>query len=315
MARISMPSIVTLLSLIFGSPLVGQEQLPQAIYDIRPAVVKLEIHLKDFHDKEIVPDQLKTCFEESDYCVIGTGVRINDDGDVLTAAHVARDTTAVAQTLRDVGITSEVMVAGQARNAEYVKKEASSVVGASSAVIKAVDSEHDIAVFAPDRNAPSHASVEFDDHRHSRKKERQEVTLDTQRPNAGEAVFAFGFPMYSAGLITTPGSVTLAAGSRNLIEAHKNGDTQLVPVYRVGLLISPGNTGGPVFRASDGTLLGIVSEIGNERDTVATIIPAAEIAKILGANAIQWSSAPLRTASFEGARSKHKKSKSAGPTP
>jgi len=116
MARARMPGIFILSPLLFGSSLAAQQQFPTIVYEVKETVVKVEIHLVNTQDREIVSDQLKLCFEASDYCVIGTGVRINDNGDVLTAAHVARDTTVASQILRDLGIESEVMVAGEARN-------------------------------------------------------------------------------------------------------------------------------------------------------------------------------------------------------
>src|ERR1700676_663233 len=152
MTRPRMPGIFTMSSLLFGSLLAAQQPLPRTVYEEKESVLKIEIHLTDFHDGVRVSDQLKPCFEESDYCVIGTGVRVNDDGDVLTAAHVAKDTNVVTQALRDMAIGSEVMIAGPARNAEYVKTAVRGVSGAFRASIKAIDAEHDVAILEPDRN-------------------------------------------------------------------------------------------------------------------------------------------------------------------
>jgi hypothetical protein len=307
------PGVIFLSSFLFGSLVAAQEQLPRIAYDVKESVVKVEIHLIETGDHERVSDQLKACFAESDYCVIGTGVLINDDGDVLTAAHVARDTTAVSQALKDIAIDSEVMIAGQARNAEYVKGGVRGDVrngnGAFRASIKLIDAAHDVAVLGHDRNSPRPGPAAIDDVSMSHRQESRPVQLAAQRPDVAQAVFAFGFPTYSPALITTAGSVVLAAGSKNLVEARKSGDTQLVPVYRAKLDISPGNSGCPMFRSSDGALQGIVSEIGDEREPVATIIPATEIAKVLTANGIRWSAAPLRQASSAGSKSRRKKAK------
>jgi S1-C subfamily serine protease len=289
MLRARMLIMLVLSSLPFGSVLGGQEQMPRIAYDAKASVVKIEIHLTHVEDNERVSDQLKRCFEESDYCVIGTGVRINGDGDVLTAAHVARDTGVVAETLRNMGIDSEMMVAGPAPNAEYVKARAQSLGGASRASIKAIDSEHDVAVLEAESGGGSGA---IDDYAASRRTDFREAKLDLERPSTGEAIFAFGFPEYSPGLIATTGSITLAVGSTNLVEAKKSGDTELVPIYRAGLEISPGNSGAPLFRSSDGALRGIVTEIGDGREIIATIVPASEIAKVLSKHAIKWDAAP-----------------------
>ena len=290
-------------SLLSGSVLCAQQQLPRIAYDVKQSVVKIEIHLTHLHDSERVSDQLKRCFEESDYCVIGTGVRINGHGDVLTAAHVARDTGVVTEILRIMGIDSEVMIAGPAPNAEYVKANVESLGGASKASIKAIDSEHDVAVLEPESGSGLRS---IDDYARPRRPGFREAKLDIERPNAGEAIFGFGFPEYSPGLIATTGAITLAVGSTNLGEANKSGNTDLVPVYRAGLEISPGNSGAPLFRTSDGALRGIVSEIKDGRDIVATVVPASEIAKVLTKYAIQWDAAPADQAKeAKSSRRKH----------
>jgi len=292
--------IVALSSLLWGSLLIAQ-QLPQIAYDVKESVVKIEVHLTNVHDSERVSDQLKRCFEESDFCVIGTGVRINQAGDVLTAAHVARDTGVVSQTLKNIGIESEVMVAGSASNAEYVGGRVQSTGGASKALIKAIDSEHDVAVLEPETGGQAFERI--DERTRARKQDFREAKLDLQRPSLGESIFSFGFPEYSPGLISTTGAITLAVGSKNLVEAKKSGDTELVPVYKAGLEMSPGNSGAPLFRTSDGALRGIVSEIAEGRDVIATVVPASEIAKVLSKYAIKWDAAPTAQARSAG----HKK--------
>jgi hypothetical protein len=295
MARAPRYGIFVLSFLIAPPLLVSQQTLPRIAYDVKESVVKIEIHVTHTGDSERVSDQLRRCFEESDYCVIGTGVRINDAGDVLTAAHVARDANVVSQTLRSTGIESEVMVAGAAPNAEYVRRHAESMGGASPASIKAIDPEHDLAVLEPAGGEQAFTSI--DDQSRSGRPGAREVKLDLQRPSPGEAIFAFGFPEYSAGLIASTGSITLAVGSTNLVEAKKSGDTDLVPIYRAGLEISPGNSGAMLFRASDGALRGIVSEIVEGREIIATIVPASEIAKVLSKYAIKWDTAPAQAVS------------------
>jgi len=91
------------------------------------------------------------------------------------------------------------------------------------------------------------------------------------------------------------GAITLAVGSANLPEARRNGDAELVPVYRAGLEMSPGNSGAPLFRVSDGALRGIVCEIVEGQNVVATIVPASEIAKVLSKYAVSWQAAPRQT--------------------
>ena len=288
------PGLLSSLSLLTGAALVAaQQQIPRLAYDVKESVVKIEIHLTHVHDNEKISDQLKRCFEESDFCVIGTGVRINDGGDVITAAHVARDTGVVTQALRNVGIDSELVIAGAARNAEFVKASMESLGGASRASIKAIDSEHDVAVLETESGGRPFAGI--DDRGRPRKSGFREAKLDLERPVSKEAIFAFGFPEYSPGLITTTGAITLAVGSANLPEARRNGDTGLVPVYRAGLEMSPGNSGAPLFRASDGALRGIVCEIVEGRQVVATIVPASEIAKVLSKYAVKWQAAPQQT--------------------
>ena len=308
MTRAQIPGFFILSSLLFGPSLAAQQRFPSIVYDLQKAVVKVEIHITNTSDRERVSEQLRLCFEESDYCVIGTGVRINDDGDVLTAAHVARDTTVAAQILRDLGIDSEVMIAGEARNAEYIKGQAISTGGAFRASIKKIDPEHDVALLESER-FPLKQEISVDNGSKVHTRAPQTVKIAVQRPDLAEALFAFGFAMYSPALITTPGNIVRASGSKNLIEARKSGDNELVPVYHARLDISPGNSGGPLFRTSDGALLGIESEIGDERGIVATVIPASEIAKFLSANAVTWNAAPFQQTNIASSKASHKKSR------
>lgn len=298
-------SVFVLSFLVLPTLLAAQQQLPRIAYDMKESVVKIEVHLIHVRDSQRVSDQLQRCFEESDFCVIGTGVRINGEGDVLTAAHVARDTNVVGETLRNTGIDSEVMVAGAAQNAEYTRANTEQMGGVVRASIKAIDSEHDVAVLEPERGGRGFTSL--DNEVGSSRQGSREVKLDLERPTAGEAIFGFGFPQYSPGLIATTGAITLAMGSTNLLEAKKSGDSALVPIYRSKLEINPGNSGVALFRASDGALRGIVTEMAEKPDLVATIVPASEIAKVLSKYAIKWDAAPSQAANgaSKPARRKH----------
>jgi len=310
MARTQIPGIFILSSLLFGPSLAAQQKFPTIVYEVKETVVKVEIHLVNTQDHESVSDQLKLCFKESDYCVIGAGVRINDDGVVLTAAHVARDTTVASQILLNLGIESEVMIAGEARNAEYVKNDVSTPGGAFRASIMKIDPEHDIALLEPEGSPLKQEISAIDSGSRLHRRPLQTARISVQSPDVAEALFAFGFAMFSPALITTPGSVVSATGSKSLIEAKKSGEPQPVPVLRAKLDINPGNSGGPLFRSSDGALLGIESEIGDERGIVATVIPASEIARFLSANAITWNAAaPSQQANVASSKASHRKSR------
>ena len=73
----------------------------------------------------------------------------------------------------------------------------------------------------------------------------------------GEAIATSGYPLSSPALVTTPG--TIAALLYNVPAGANLPELK----YHAALTVNPGNSGGPVYRVADGTLVGICIAFSN----------------------------------------------------
>ncbi|HEY0760644.1 MAG TPA: serine protease [Acidisarcina sp.] len=177
----------------------------------------------------------------------GSGFFANTNGIVATALHVV--TLSDRHSLcADVRVLTP-LVAGPG-NKTFMS---------TSAKILAYDALHDIALVLPAKNL---LDKEEDKVRFGTMlgrptfvfvKPRAAATIDLRPLRDGEPVFASGYPLSLAILITTSGNV---AGEE--IQKLNVGGTELLEVYDVDMHINHGNSGGPVFSSRDGSVIGMV---------------------------------------------------------
>ena len=188
---------------------------------------------------------------------------MDDEGDILTAAHVAEAVIEWGKLLQaariafstDVGVVQTPIVTDtyQSLGWEFVP-------------IKKfmVSDENDLAVTRPIENLARQVIggyVGSRNHLTAEALQPRPLPLDTQGVDSGQEVFAVGYPNGSAVPVTVTGIVAapLATSSDAFMAAHGLGSLQVI---QLDIRIDHGNSGGPVFRQSDGKVIGLVHSIG-----------------------------------------------------
>ncbi len=275
---------------------VAQKPLPDLVDGVKWSVVRVELMLTNPEDAKSsnMPAELRQFLEGGGALAEGTGVIIDDDADILTAGHVASSIVELNHMLYAKGIYTDLMV-GFAQPSLDLPFKVRDDVQSYSAKITFIDSPHDVAILRSSVNPiKDRAGTIFaaGGKRLITVNKARSLTLALKKPRDGESVFACGFPANSPNLITTSGIIASAAATGSLLSA-KGGDAKaLVDVYRVDLKVNLGNSGGPLFRDSDGAVLGIIVVVGGGPGGLATVVPSTVIAEVLTKNHILWESAP-----------------------
>jgi S1-C subfamily serine protease len=280
-----------------------EQNLPNMIDSVRPAVVKILVHINPESTERIVrreiaiPADLQQYFA-SNYLIVGTGFFVNADGDVITADHVVDGFQSadggnhpgvkqIQDELRSAGIDSELRIGVAVPNVETPGVTISSATIPYPASVIAPDPEHDLALVRPSVNPfdnPPHifggaGATNFP------KFKPTFVKLAVDRPRDADAIFACGYPLFEAGLVTTSGTVASAWNTQILLRAQAAGFNSPQEVYNVDLRINPGNSGGPVFQMSDGAVIGVaVQSLGS----LGIAVPAKSVEAFLRTQGRPW---------------------------
>lgn len=240
-----------------------------------------------------MPLDLQQAFaNDSARFIVGTGLLINDDSQILTAAHVARAAQDIAQKLTNAGIPFSFEVAFVQNNI-YTSNGDQTRMGTllTGARIVYIDYQSDLAVLQLQLNPETMGS------RVNGKSDftaPKPLKFSIDRPRDGDDVFACGFPFGSVDLVSTTGHMASAEAFEPLVISQNNGFPGRVDVFKVDLRISPGNSGGPLFRESDNAVMGIVVE-ATSGGGYAIAVPAEAITKSLTAHGIKWNAAAKAT--------------------
>lgn len=233
--------------------------------------------------------------------MVGTGFFVNDRWDIVTALHVSANTKKLLTDLANNHVPgARAWVEVQFPNVDLQDRSKGRIVMSGNSfslpfVASAEDEDkiHDLAILSvkPEDikrvtsrrliNIGKIPDSQFQVHVSS-------ARLDNVRPKDGEDVFACGYPLGAASLVTTSGKIGSAWNSENLLIAHENGTQEVSEVFTLDLDINPGNSGGPVFRNSNQAVVGIVVET---KGKLATAIPARYITELLDRRKIPWQSA------------------------
>jgi S1-C subfamily serine protease len=257
--------------------------LAERIHHVRSSVVQIAVQL-------VTPTAQVSdipCFRGRT-CIAGTGVFINDRGDVVTAYHVISDINHLRAVLNARHIESEQVVGVEVPNLESAHLSEIGNVITTPFVFNVEDSEksRDLVVISTSPRllrsrlsmGPGTPSFTV-----------TAAKLDVARPNDGEEVFVSGFPLGQESLITTAGYVATAWGSEILVTARNNGIYERSDVYRLDLRLNFGNSGGPVFRKTSQGVTALVLEMeGNPGSYIGTAIPSRYIAEMLNKRKIPW---------------------------
>lgn len=258
--------------------------LPNEIEQVRQSVVQIVINLADPRDRNRLPvgpiyDHLR-----DGPLIMGTGVMINHNGDFLTAAHVVLEMNKLDEDLTKLGIKTLVMVGFTSHAFDAPNVRVYSTTSYFESTEQRWKVAGDVAIVHVDR-APERGSANVAGVTTLYRPKPSKFSL--KRPRAGDPVFACGYPMFSQDLVTTSGTVASSDGFENLITAKEHGVSTSVDVLKLDVRISPGNSGGPVFRRSDGSVVGMIVEVMNGGG-YSIAVPASVITDALTEAKIPW---------------------------
>lgn len=302
--------ILILLCATFDFPVRAQSSLSgstgraaDAVDMVRPAVVQVGVEIADSGTIPAITASLPPCFRHLPICVVGSGFFVNDNGDVVTAFHVANGVQEpsggfipgvrqVIQLLEANGVDGIAVIGVNLPDVETPRLRITSAVRLFPATLVAMDAEHDIAVFRATVNpftnmdslliVPSVAGIP--------QAKAKFVKLDSRRLRDTEEIFACGFPFGEPGLVTTMGAIASSGKTAKLLTDASEAFPWPVDVYWADLRINPGNSGGPVFRMKDHSVIGVAIEAWG---SLGIIVPAKYVVEFLEAHGIKFGSAEI----------------------
>ena len=207
--------------------------LPDAIERIRPAVIQLQVG-----------------DDQGNHVPIGTGFLVGRDGLAITARHVADS----AESIVSDNAGARLLAALATPNIdEPIHMRANFEVVPCEVVER--DDRHDLALVRLQTNPfatgrPSGMS-RSPDGGFAINALYGEAELSQRQPRDGDGIAVSGYPLTNAVLITTTG-VVASAWSTDREEAWTPADS-----YVADVAVNPGNSGGPVFFAADGAVIGV----------------------------------------------------------
>ena len=205
---------------------VPQSSLADDIEAVRSSVARVDVRFSDHSGGS------------------GTGVFVNDDGYLVTAAHVV--TAPSGKTVADVEVVTRIPPTNQ--GGVIVTGSFSG----STAKVIVVDLVHDLAILLPSQNP-------FKDRRTGlvaggSDVQRSAVSfakIDPRKLRDGEPVFVSGYPLSNNTLVTTSGNI---ASTRDYpVQSPRS----LAFGYIADIHVNPGNSGGPVFSKEGRRVIGI----------------------------------------------------------
>lgn len=200
-----------------------------------------------------------------------TGFMINEDGYILTNAHVvekSRECLAQSPQAKLVAILADPAVAGRSTE-RTAPALACDVVG--------VDDVHDLAVLKPERLPPNNGAGRAVPY----------VLLGTSQVSMGAAVKVTGHPVSAWDALTQSGKII----GRKTLPLFERGDEPGEMIV-VDIPLKHGSSGSPVYLESGGAVVGVV-ERQNTWDTFQTLaVPIRYATELLNRLGVQWHAAP-----------------------
>jgi S1-C subfamily serine protease len=279
-------AIVTLGSLL---PIAANQQETTAdlVEAVRPSIVQVAVRISDQTPQPSGPvdEAVAKCFKGTPLCVLGTGFFVDDSGDVVTASHVATDGQKIIGMLAGINVHATMAIEVSVPNVEKGNLLFSSNSMNLNATQIGIETEHDLAALHPLINPFTNMPVMFGGRGAVGlpQPKAKVLHLAAERPRDGEMIFACGFPFGDAGLVTTSGTIA-SAWKTEVLEATKAaGKDDFTDVYWTDLRVNPGNSGGPIFRLKDQSVLGIVVEL---RGSLGIVVPSKYVVEFLKAHHI-----------------------------
>jgi S1-C subfamily serine protease len=237
----------TLRLLIFSALLLSSSRSSLA-RDAQSAKKKIP-SLPDLVDRDKASVVKVSClYPHSPQGTTGTGFFINKDGLVVTAFHV-------------INHPFDLLTIDLPQPSFMTANGNSFINGFSgiSAIVVAVDVDHDLVLLKPETNplSPAYKPIPIlessDGQRVLETFKGVPVSFEMDKLRDGDPVFTSGYPLNMGILITTAGIVSSSSPVDADIPAHR-----LRNVYFADMHVNHGNSGGPLFSASSGRAVGMI---------------------------------------------------------
>jgi S1-C subfamily serine protease len=282
--------------------------LPEAIEFVRPSVVQIAVLI----DPALTPGAAIQMPGVHTKFPLGTGFMVNADGYVITARHVI-------EAFKSLVVTGNkhLLIGLALPNLENFTSGGGSITmrasfGNVECDVVEEDESHDIALLKMKLNPFNGGMGTFMktptgsiDYPH------KVATLSPARPHDGEHVAVSGYPLSGTVLITTSGSVASAwAYTTEQVHPPNAPPGFMMPneidSYLVDMHVNHGNSGGPVYSAENGAVIGIcvsfnlapVEHNGNNTNStdqslsfnsgLANVVPARYVIDLLKKRSLQW---------------------------
>ena len=215
---------------------------------------------------------------------IGTAFAISDDGYLVTALHVVQ----AADKYKDSGAKMMYGFGGAPVDTPQIKMQGNFTYVPGDVVSK--DEKNDIAIIklGVKKLSDINSGIVIEGFSVPEIVPKT-CTLDTRRPLNGEEIAISGYPLREPSLVTTWGHIA----SNWTLADEKNGDK--VERYLGDITANPGNSGGPVYLAKSGKVVGVcvagkltetIDKLGNPAELMQTtgltyIVPAQAVIDLL----------------------------------
>jgi len=226
--------------------------LSQAVDNVRPSIVQVSLTANEVLDdpgKMVVPQPLRI--------PLGTGFIVSSEGYVITAHHVIKHGR---ELISEIQARSKRLLVGLALpNTETMRGNFTNVIPH----LVDTDDLHDLALMKLDKN-PFKGEVRSGFVINDKEVPLLlgTVTFNRKRPKDGAAIGISGYPLGQPVLITNAGYMA-TIWSFDIQEVNIQGapewyrKTEVADTYLADVEANPGNSGGPVYLAENGTVIGV----------------------------------------------------------
>jgi len=289
-----------------------QSPLTKAILQVGPSIVQVTLVLSKYPERtrNFLEQYIDPVWQRSvcpDPCValdypMGTGFLVNNDGYVVTAKHVMDDLSKFKlrdkQGELDLGVQGSLVLI-QMPNIGEIGPDGRAVPpgptyrGAFSSWLYekvAEDPIHDLALLKLKINPfTTQATLDTPTGKVNIWTVAS-VRFDASRPQEGEPIAVSGYPFSSPVLVTTSGAIASAweIDRKDLpVGPPEASITHLSDLYLADMHVNPGNSGGPVFSVTDGSVIGVcVATITGAG--LSFVVPAKYVIELLNKNHVKW---------------------------
>ena len=234
--------------------------LPDAIDMVRPSVVRIFWFVRDLTPEQLANEQVAEQVRRLPYPgifggVLGTGFFVNDDGYVITAAHVLDAAKRMVEDTPDFKV--EIGLGLAPPDQEHARLRVAILGGE----IVDGDHSHDLALLRTQNGTPF--KEPFMQNGEIVEIPHAVARLQPAQPRDGDDIACSGYPLNNMAMITTHGVVAASYWVDEITVPDPDEPNESTLVQRASFLgdlqVNGGNSGGPVYAVADGCVLGMVS--------------------------------------------------------